>query len=868
MLHDTETKQVNTVKQVKDPVCGMNITAEPAFGHTERKLMSETGKIWRPSGNKAKFVLPLDSADVTLAVAGGKGVNLSRLVRAGFPVPSGFLITTSAYHAFVQANDLRTQILDAASDRGETAERKSAAIRQMFAKGTMPVETARAIDHAYADLSETAGDLPLAVRSSGTAEDLPGASFAGQHDTYLNVRGKSALLEAVQRCWSSLWTARALDYRARQDIDAFAVSLAVVVQTMVPAEASGIMFTANPVSGVRDEIVLDAAWGLGEAIVGGLVTPDHVVIDKATSKIKQVTIADKTVMMQPTPIGTTERPVEDSKRRVQVLTTGQAAELAKLGARIEKYYGEPQDIEWCLANGKFSIVQARPITTLPPEPVKWESPIPGAKWMKDIMTAEWVNEPPSPLGATTTLVTMITARERARIWVKHYAPPFALINGWLYMRADHKLISLIAFIGGFQIMLVMMPPNGHKRVQRRWPARIATLGELECVELTARSEEELHAQVDRMLDELAWWWMEVVWFAAIGRTSAQALEGMKVPGLTNATALFGGNDSLMLEAERALRRAAGDSGEVEKYLARFGHMVESADPIQPTLRESPKHLAWQLAAARLSDTYVDARLERAHKQREEIETAVREARGLRGWIARNALAAGQSHAAHTDDAVFHFQRVLAALRAAFLEAGRRLVLAGKLACAEDVFYLERDELRAASVMPGEQLALKVAGRRMLREQHKRLSPPLFVPPLSDPLWAKDPLNKMMSPAMHAALFDRGLRERDGKRVMVGAPASPGRARGIARVIFGPEDFDRFQKGDVLVARTTSPIWTPLLGIAAAAVTEAGGQISHAAIVAREFGIPLVNGATDATRVIADGTSVVVDGSAGVVELNY
>jgi len=227
---------------------------------------------------------------------------------------------------------------------------------------------------------------------------------------------------------------------------------------------------------------------------------------------------------------------------------------------------------------------------------------------------------------------------------------------------------------------------------------------------------------------------------------------------------------------------------------------------------------------------------------------------------------GQSHSAHTDNAVFHFQRVLAALRATFLEIGRRLARMSKLAQAEDVFYLERDELWTAASAPPGRFADKVAERRALREQYKRLAPPPFIPPASDPSWMKDPFFKLVPQAMRTAMFARGIRERDGKRVLVGSPGSPGRARGIARVISGPQDFSRFQKGDVLVTRSTSPIWTPLLGIAAAAVTEVGGPFAHAAIVAREFGIPLVDGALDATRVITDGTPVLVDGSAGVVEL--
>ncbi len=282
------------------------------------------------------FVLPMDSSDATLAEVGGKGANLSRLTRAGFPVPSGFLITTAAYRAFVQANGLQKLIVDLSNSRATTSETKSEAIRRLFANGSKtPTDLPEAIHQAYTDLTQTTGNMPLAVRSSATTEDLPGASFAGQQDTYLNVCGEQAVMEAVKRCWASLWTARALEYRARQGIDPSAISLAVVVQLMVLADASGVLFTMNPINGAHDEIMLDASWGLGEAIVGGQVTPDHMVVDKATCAIKQITIGDKAVMTVPTTNGTKEHEVAVSKRRAQVLIAAQATELAKIGIEIE-----------------------------------------------------------------------------------------------------------------------------------------------------------------------------------------------------------------------------------------------------------------------------------------------------------------------------------------------------------------------------------------------------------------------------------------------------------------------------------------------------------------------------------------------------
>lgn len=807
----------------------------------------------------ANLVLPFDSPEATLAVAGGKGTNLGRLARAGFPVPSGFIVSTEAYLAFVGANELQGRILELASSDPRGAEEVSADIRQLFEQGVIPPEVTTEIRQAYSEVTRGEEEPPsLAVRSSATAEDLPGASFAGQQDSYLNVRGEEALLEAVKRCWSSLWTARALGYRARQMIDPSSVSLAVVVQVMVFSEVAGIMFTADPVTGARDEIVIEAAWGLGEAIVGGLVTPDHIVADKATGEVREIAISEKAVMTVPTPEGTEERVVEPEKQRIRVLDDRQVARLARLGATIEEHYGAPQDIEWCLADGRFFIVQARPVTAMPEE-VRWESPVPGAKWLKDLQAAEWAAEPLSPLGATTTFATMIAARQRE--FPMQRSPWSALINGWLYVRADFRVLPMTAWLLGVVVSIPAGRLDGHRRVQRIWPRQLTLLDSLERADLAKLSDLQLQAHADRLLEALGWWWWEVSWDAAVALIGEQIIGKLGVPNLADPAILFRGNESLLLEAEQALRQAA-KSGEVEAYLARFGHFVESADPIHPTLRESPDLLAQYLLVARQSETGPDERLMRTRRERTVAESLVRALGGPRGFLARRLLGAGQSYAAHVDDAVFHFQRILALVRATFLEAGQRLARVGGVERAEDVFYLERGEVWA----PPADLAGRVTQRRQLRERQRRLTPPPCVPPLSDPTWDSDRTWKLFSSAVGTTVLRRGAQERNGQRILVGTPGAPGRARGTARVIAGPDDFHRFHPGDVLVAHATMPIWTPLFNIASAAVTEVGGPFSHASIVAREFGIPLVNGALDATQVIEDGMSIVVDGSAGIVEL--
>ena len=258
-----------------------------------------------PNLSDESTICPLATPTLTLADAGGKGANLGVMLRAGLPVPDGFVVTTAGYRAFVGANDLAPFVEEQWQrlEPGAPAsfETAAAALRTTFAAAPMPAALAAAILAAYAHLGDA---LPVAVRSSATAEDLPEASFAGQQDTYLNIIGADALLDAVKRCWGSLWTARAMAYRLRQGIAPAQVSLAVVVQAMAPATAAGVLFTVNPLTGARDEIVINATWGLGEALVSGRVNPDMIVADKQTGRIKQVAIGDKAVMTAPESGGT------------------------------------------------------------------------------------------------------------------------------------------------------------------------------------------------------------------------------------------------------------------------------------------------------------------------------------------------------------------------------------------------------------------------------------------------------------------------------------------------------------------------------------------------------------------------------------
>ncbi|ABO50976.1 phosphoenolpyruvate synthase [Desulforamulus reducens MI-1] len=322
-----------------------------------------------------KWFNELTKEDV--AMVGGKGANLGELTRAGIRVPPGFCVTADAYQYFVKSTGLQVKIraLLAETDLSDVQQldENTAKIRQMIVLTSMPTEIKNEIISAYGYLTGSGNAPRVAVRSSATAEDLPEASFAGQQDTYLNILGAKEVVSHVQKCWASLWTARATYYRQTQKFDHFDVYLSAVVQKLVSAAKSGVAFTANPVTGTRDEIMINASWGLGEAVVAGIVTPDDYIIQKDKWEIKEKEVAEKKIMVIRDPakeVGTITVPVSEHLGNdyvtKQCLSDDEIINLSKECTRIEKHYGSPQDIEWAYDNddGQFYLLQARPITTL------------------------------------------------------------------------------------------------------------------------------------------------------------------------------------------------------------------------------------------------------------------------------------------------------------------------------------------------------------------------------------------------------------------------------------------------------------------------------------------------------------------------
>ncbi|MDE3131689.1 MAG: phosphoenolpyruvate synthase, partial [Acidobacteriota bacterium] len=328
--------------------------------------MTTTATITEP----VKTFAQLRVTDVSYA--GGKGANLGELTSAGIPVPPGFVIGAPAYGAFCEETGLRDRLHTALEgvDEEDTAalEAAAAAARDALEASPMPEWLELSIRSAYEQLCGADGEVPVAVRSSATAEDTEAASFAGMNETFLNVRGAAAVIEAVRRCWRSLFGTRTVYYRASRGFDQAGMDIAVVVQRQIASTRSGVMFTADPSTGDLGKLVIEGSFGLGEAVVSGAVSPDRYIVNKATLGVVAREVHNKELVIEPSSDGgTSTRPTTEQEAHQAVLSDGEVIAVAGLGRTIEQHYRSPQDTEWTFdPAGKLWILQSRPITTLGP----------------------------------------------------------------------------------------------------------------------------------------------------------------------------------------------------------------------------------------------------------------------------------------------------------------------------------------------------------------------------------------------------------------------------------------------------------------------------------------------------------------------
>ena len=865
-----------------------------------------------------KYILPLNHHQATLETVGGKGASLARLASAGFRVPDGFHITTAAYRDFIGQNDLDPVIASALEGvdpaMPSTLEAASRSIQQAFMAAPIPPDIAGEIVAAYGDLAGS--DPAVAVRSSATAEDLPEASFAGQQDTYLNISGADHVLEATKKCWSSLWTARAIGYRKRQGITDKGLSLAVIIQLLVNAEVAGILFTVNPMDAKGEHLLINAAWGLGDAVVGGRVTPDEYIVQKDNGKTVSKHIAVKDQMTVRTETGTDDQPVPANLRQVPALESSDLQKLSRLGVQIEELYGKPMDVEWALADGQFSIVQARPITTLKENAIEpadeWPLPSPKSRFMRASIV-DMMPDPLSPLFATMGLAAYNDTLEPAIGDVmggkRNFLPDNLIrtIRHYAYMRVNYsgkEIWFMLTVLAPRMPRLIRQGPDHFRN--EALPEYARKVKQLEGKPPQDMPPEEIWQDAHE-LARAALYHLSVLQVDTLG--AAAGSEGLfsvvyrrffRREGDPDAPTFLMGYDTLPMQSEKSLfdlaswaegqpglapwllktpaaeisqahqagRAPDGLGMEVwrewkqrfDDHLDRFGHLFYDLDFAKPVPADDPAPLLEALKMY-LRGEGVDPHVRQQNLEAARLqatEELLARAHGLRGWILRKTLGWAQSLGQVREDSIASIGLAYPRLREILHELGRRLAQAGAFEDPEDIYWLEESEIEAMLPALHENKPLKsmtdrVQERKASIEQARKRMPPTTLPP-SDTYMG-----------LPIQAFVPGEGGQEGNRLK-GVGASAGQVTGTACVLHGPEDFDQMQTGGILVAKMTTPAWTPLFAMAGAIVTDIGGPLSHGSIVAREYGIPAVLGTGAATRLIHSGQQITVDGTEGYVTL--
>jgi phosphoenolpyruvate synthase/pyruvate phosphate dikinase len=862
-----------------------------------------------------RYVLGFPEIDRTqVAIAGGKGAHLGELARIeGLSVPAGFCVTTNAFRRIMAAAPSIDDWLDRLSrlkpDDREAIRALSAAIRRTLEETAIPGDLAAAITGALARLGEHAA---YAVRSSATAEDLPAASFAGQQDTYLNVVGPAAILRHVSRCWASLFTERAVTYRLRNGFDHRKVHMAVVVQRLVCSQAAGILFTADPVTGNRKIAVVEAVFGLGEALVSGLVNAD--VYKVRDGEVVARTVATKQRAIYAAPAGGTQaQAIEPGWQAQPALTDAQVVRLARLGRRIEAHFGCPQDIEWCLVDDDFQILQSRPITTLFPIPAAGdqENHVYVSVGHQQMMT-----DPMTPLGIS--------------VWQLTAARPMYEAGGRLFVDVTRELASpasrasLLAVLGrgdpligdALQTLLdrgdfvPSLPDEGPVAPRAgALPAAIETDPAI-VAELIGRSQTSIAAlkrdiraksgpalldfiladiqELKRLLFDPrshqvimagmeATWWLNERLEAWLGEQNAADTLAQSVPH--NVTSEMG---LALLDVADAIR----PHPEVVAFLQH----VEDGD--EGFLDELPK-LAGGREARDAIRAYLDTygmrcagEIDIARPRWSERPTTLVPI--ILGNVKNFEPGAGKRRFEQGRQAAWKKEQELLERLRALPDGERKAEAAKRMIDRVRTFsgYREYPKYGLVSRYFVYKQALLGEAERLVQARVLREKEDIFFLTLQElrevarTNQVDDQLIRRRKEAFRSyqALTPPRVLTSDGEVIagayrrddvpagaLVGLPVSAGTVEGRARVVLDMAAAN-LEAGDILVTTSTDPSWTPLFVAIKGLVTEVGGLMTHGAVIAREYGVAAVVGVEQATRLIRDGQRIRVHGTAGYVEL--
>ena len=768
---------------------------------------------------------------------------------------------------------------DLRPDDHEAIERASAAMLAAIRTAPLPPGLVAQVSASCIALGP---GTRWAVRSSGTAEDLAGAAFAGQHDSFLNCVGVNDVVRRVVDCWCSLWSPRAIAYRARLGFDHSRVVMAVVVQQMVEADAAGVAFTMDPVSGNLNSVVIDANFGLGESVVSGAGDVDHYVVDKENWTVTARRVGSKMTRVIPAESGTREVRVDATEASRAALGDDEAIDIARLAAKVEQHFGWPQDVEWALIGTTVALLQARPITTIPPRwtrdesaerfpnvvtPLTWDFveegfhrslnhsfalmdlPAYEGKWFASFgnyiygnQTAVdlYARQSPVPSAPLTELVRRLPAIVQRFRWIAllprrwHKDLPIFLRDIDRFLAEpieEYDLPALWSYVervnaAGTRYFLPNIAISiGHGVLHRAVRALVsastpADRAEEVCAALV--SCETMTTRVNAELHALA----------ALAREEDVA------------TRLIVRRSKPLWADE--LESASPFWTALRQFIASHGHRETDFDAYHPTWAEAPwvvlDHVRVLLDAPAPVGNGKDASAAENELQKAMLEALPPEMRA----IAAQVVALAREYTALDDLEHYHTTRLSLPLRRGVREIGRRLYGLGVVEQVMDAFFARATSLAAAIADP----------RRMnaLRREILEAKAAYFRAKDNAPRWSLDTAES--SPLQAAG----------DTRLLAGIPGSPGAAEGIVHIVGGTDDFAGFPRGAVLVARTTNPAWTPLFYSASAVVTESGGPLSHGAVTAREMRIPAVMSVRGVLGRLRNGDRVRVDGASGKVEV--
>jgi rifampicin phosphotransferase len=847
-----------------------------------------------------------------LAAVGGKAARLGELSRIdGIRVPPGFCVTTNAFRRVMaqvpSIDDLLDRLACLELDDRNAIRTLSAEIRWTLEGSAVPDDVAAAIVGALADLGE---QYAYAVRSSATAEDLPTGSSAGQHDTYLNIVGPAAILRHVSRAWASLFTERAVTYRLRNGVSHRNVAMAVVAQRMVFPRAAGTLFTADPVTSNRKVASVEAGFGLGEALVAGLVSAD--VYKVRDAKVVAKTVATKRLAIEASPEGgTEERAIETERQGEPALTDAQAVQLAQLGRRIEAHFAHPQDIEWCLVDDGFEIVQCRPITTLFPIPAAGDGE---NRVYVSVGHQQMMTDPMKPLGLS--------------VWLLTTPAPMSEAGGRLFVDVTQRLASPASRAGVLEVLgrsdplirdaletvlergdfIRSIPDDGLggppaggapapidtdraivdeliersrrslatlKRAIRAKSGSalvdfiVADIQELKRILFDPRSHQVVMAGMD------ATQWLNERLEAWLGEKNAADTLTQSVPN--NVTSEMGlalldvadvirrhpdvvavlehVEDGDFLDDLDALPGGQEARDAIRAYLDEYGmRCVGEIDITRPRWSELPSALL-PLILSNIKNFEPGAGKRRFEHGRQEAwakeQELLERVRALSGG-ARKAeetkamIDRVRTFIGYREYPKYHMVSRYFVYKQALLEEAERLVRAGLLGDKEDIYYLTLQELQDVVGTHGVDDRL-IARRKEAFRSYQALTPPRVLTSEGEAIAGAYRRHDLPSGAL------------------IGLPVSGGTIEGSARVILDMAEAE-LEPGDILVTAYTDPSWTPLFVAVKGLVTEVGGLMTHGAVIAREYGLPAVVGVEDATDLIRDGQRIRVHGTDGYVEI--